>query len=332
MSFIPTLTQILGLSVVAGVNLYAAILVVGLGIRFEWIRGVPSELHILAHPAVLILAGALYLVEFLADKIPFVTPVWDAIHTLIRPLGAAGLAWGASAGADPLFQTMAGLAGGAIGLGTHSTKMGLRLMAHASPEPVSHSVISVAEDLGVVGLLILAYQYPWAAFFVVLGLLVLMAFLLPMVLRIIRFLLTGVADRLHSWFTGDPSAIPVETPRWLRDELQKKNRAEFSVYPAFARSVNGSARLRRGYLLCTQHDLAFLVKKLTGMRGSAAPQGAATRGSLERGVLFDVFSFEDENQRVRSVYLTKLWSKKLQREQPQRITSPAASPRHPVEV
>jgi hypothetical protein len=74
------------------------------------------------------------------------------------------------------------------------------------------------------------------------------------------------------------------------------------------------------------------VRKLSGMRGSAAPQGAATRGLLERGVLFDVFSFKDENQRVCSVYLTKLWSKKLQHEQPQRISSPAASAGHPVEV
>lgn len=173
MSAVATLSGILGLAVAAGVNLYLAVLTVGLSLRFGWLSGVPESLHILAHPVVLTVAGGLYLVEFVADKVPFVTPVWDTVHTVIRPVGAAFLALGAAAKLDPLMQALAVLAAGSIAFGTHSTKMGVRLTAHAVPEPVTHSVISVAEDVGVVALLALVYTHPWIAIPVILGLLLL---------------------------------------------------------------------------------------------------------------------------------------------------------------
>lgn len=89
---IEVLTRILGLSFVSGINLYVTVLVVGLGIRYDWVQGLPAELEVLAHPAVLIVAGILYTVEFLADKVPVVASMWDAIHTFIRPAGGALLA------------------------------------------------------------------------------------------------------------------------------------------------------------------------------------------------------------------------------------------------
>ena len=79
-----SLSGLLGLSFASGVNLYAAILVVGLGLRYEWLTGLPKELTPLAHPAVLIAAALLYTVEFFADKIPFVSAAWDTLHTFIR--------------------------------------------------------------------------------------------------------------------------------------------------------------------------------------------------------------------------------------------------------
>ena len=89
MNTIETLTRVLGLSLVSGINLYATILVVGLSIRYEWVMGLPPELHVLAHPAVLTVAGILYVVEFLADKVPVVASLWDLVHTFIRPAGGA---------------------------------------------------------------------------------------------------------------------------------------------------------------------------------------------------------------------------------------------------
>ncbi|MFN0167957.1 MAG: DUF4126 domain-containing protein [Bryobacteraceae bacterium] len=164
-----TLSAILGLAVAAGVNLYLAVLTIGLSLRLGWLSGVPGDLEILAHPVVLIAAGVLYVADFIADKVPFFTPIWDTIHTVIRPVGAAFLAMSAAARLDPVMQTVAVLAAGSIALGTHSTKMAVRLSAHAVPEPVTHSVISIAEDVGVVALLALAYTHPWVAIPVIAG-------------------------------------------------------------------------------------------------------------------------------------------------------------------
>ena len=88
-----TLSSILGLSFVSGINLYAAVLTVGLGIRFGWLLGLPQEMQVLANPLVLTLAAAMYLAEFVADKVPFFTPIWDGIHTFIRPLAQPFWPW-----------------------------------------------------------------------------------------------------------------------------------------------------------------------------------------------------------------------------------------------
>ncbi len=198
MGSLQTLAAILGISVVSGINLYATVLTIGLAIRYGWVTGLPPDLQVLAHPVVLIAAGAMYAVEFIADKAPFITPVWDVIHTVIRPLGASLLALGAAGNLDPKMQVLAVLAGGSIALGTHSTKMGVRLAAHATPEPVTHSLISLAEDVGVVGLLILAWQHPLIAIPVLLGLLALCTWLLMVVSRGLRSLLRSVFGRLRA--------------------------------------------------------------------------------------------------------------------------------------
>jgi hypothetical protein len=198
MGSLQTLAAILGISVVSGINLYATALTIGLAIRYGWVTGLPPDLQVLAHPVVLIAAGAMYAVEFIADKAPFITPVWDVIHTVIRPLGASLLALGAAGNLDPKVQVLAVLAGGSSALGTHSTKMGVRLAAHAIPEPVTHSLISLAEDVGVVGLLILAWQHPLIAIPVLLGLLALCTWLLTVVSRGLRSLLRSVFGRLRA--------------------------------------------------------------------------------------------------------------------------------------
>lgn len=189
-------SAVLGLAIGAGLNLYAAVLVTGLGIRYGWVRGLPGELEVLGHPVVLIAAGVMYLLEFLADKVPFVTPIWDGIHTFVRPVGGALLALGATAELDPVVRALAVIGAGTLALGTHTSKMGFRLLAHTAPEPATHSVISVAEDLGVAGLLVLAFAYPWVALPVfVLIILGILAFV-PVLVRVGRFLVAGLVGRV----------------------------------------------------------------------------------------------------------------------------------------
>ena len=197
MNSIQTLSSILGLSLTSGVNLYASVLMVGLGLRYGWIGGLPGELHVLANPIILTIAGVMYFLEFFADKIPFVSVAWDTIHTMIRPLGGAALALASAADMSAAAQVVAFLAGGSIALASHSTKLGYRLITHASPEPVSNSVFSIAEDFGVVGLVLLVYKHPLIAIVVVIVLLILMALLTRYAIRAVKAIFRRVRDAVR---------------------------------------------------------------------------------------------------------------------------------------
>jgi hypothetical protein len=206
MDSVTVIANVLGLAIGAGLNLYAAVLVTGLGIHYGWLTRLPAELNILGHPAVLAAAAVLYIAEFVADKVPFLTPFWDGVHTFIRPAGAALLAMGAAGGMDPLARTLAMLAAGTVALGAHSSKMGVRLVAHTTPEPATHAAISLAEDVSVVALLALVYQYPWVALPVLCALLAAMAVLLPFLWRVARFLVAGLRGPLRPSRPGAPGA------------------------------------------------------------------------------------------------------------------------------
>lgn len=183
----------LAIALASGVNLYATVLTLGLCIRFGWISGMPPELSVLGHPVILTIAGVMYAAEFVADKVPFFTPFWDAVHTFIRPLGAAVIAAQAGAHFDPLIRTAAVLLSGSVALAVHSTKMSGRLAAHAVPDPVTHSAISIGEDVGVVGLLVLAWSHPLVALPICLGLLLLVVFLLRILYRTLQ--------KIPAWFS-----------------------------------------------------------------------------------------------------------------------------------
>jgi hypothetical protein len=198
------IASVLGLAVASGLNLYAAVLCVGLAMKMGWLAGMPAELNILTNTWVLGVAGALYAVEFIADKVPFITPIWDAVHTFIRPLGGALLAVGAAGDMDPMLRTVAGLVGGTVALGTHSTKMGVRLAAHAVPEPITHSAISVAEDFSVIGILLLAYQYPLVAIGVLGAALLAMAIAIPLLYKALKAMWRALRTRLDE--TGGSEA------------------------------------------------------------------------------------------------------------------------------
>ncbi len=244
-----TLAAVLGLSTVSGINLYLTVLLVGAGQRYGWIHGLPPDLAILGHPLVLGVAGCLFLLEFVADKVPFVTPIWDGLHTFIRPVGGALLALGAAGELHPVAKVMAVLAGGTIALGTHGSKMGLRLLAHTTPEPASHSALSMVEDLGVIGLLALAYSHPAIALPVLAATLLAVAFLLPLLLRALTFVLRGFRGALRSLVgPGDRAEIP----DWVELKvLELTPETATDILPCFARRVKGVPRLGAAFLVHT---------------------------------------------------------------------------------
>ncbi len=163
MQAIATLGHALGFSLAAGVNLYATVAILGLVSRFGWVE-LPPQFAVFDSNLVIGLALALYLVEFVADKVPWVDSAWDAVHTVIRPVGGAFIAVAALGDASPTTEAIIGLLGGTVAAGAHLTKAGTRAAANTSPEPVSNWVLSLAEDGFVIGLGVLTLTFPVAAF------------------------------------------------------------------------------------------------------------------------------------------------------------------------
>jgi hypothetical protein len=185
MNPVETLSLALGAGFSSGLNLYATVATLGLLERYGVIH-LPSSLEILAHPWVLGLAAALYLLEFFADKVPYVDTIWDAVHTFIRPPAAALLGYAAAAAAPPQWRWGAALLAGGVALTSHGTKASARAAVNTSPEPFSNWVLSFGEDLLAVWLTWMATAHPVATTLIVASLLVLSAFLLFYLFRFLR--------------------------------------------------------------------------------------------------------------------------------------------------
>jgi hypothetical protein len=185
MNPVETLGLALGAGFSSGLNLYATVATLGLLQRFGVLH-LPPSLQVLSHPWVLGISIALYLLEFLADKIPYIDTFWDAIHTLIRPPAAALLAFAAAGAATPEWRWGAALLAGGVALTSHGTKASARAAVNASPEPFSNWILSFGEDLLAVWLTWMATVHPFATTVIVTALVALCAFLLYYLFRFAR--------------------------------------------------------------------------------------------------------------------------------------------------
>jgi hypothetical protein len=260
----------LGLSSLAGINLYLTVFVTGLSIQQHWIDVSQTypELAVLSHPAVIIISGLLYVLQFFADKIPWVDSLWDAIHTFIRPIGGAYLAVGALGHQDPTVDVIAALVAGAAALTTHVTKAGTRLVANHSPEPFSNIALSVGEDVVVVGGLFLIKHDPVLAFIVFCSVLLVIAWVGPKIARAARVQLWLIWKKLSS-----PSSDKLETdlgktiPRELDIAFFSVNLERDPIawaVPCISTSARGLSGNLSGYLVSTVRPgpkLAFVAKR-----------------------------------------------------------------------
>jgi hypothetical protein len=176
-----TLVQGIGLAYAAGLNLYAAVAVTGLAVRFGWVQNIPSTIEPLGSIWIIGLAMGLYLIEFIATLIPGVASAWETLHSLIRPPAAAVLAAATAWHADPVVVLVAALLGGGIAITTHTTKLGLRYAIDASPEPFTNGVSNMTELSLVAAVAIGIWQHP----FLTLGLAIAVLFLLIVAVRTI---------------------------------------------------------------------------------------------------------------------------------------------------
>ena len=145
MDVFATLGRTLGFAFAAGINLYATVAILGLASRYGWVA-LPPQYQVFDNNWIIGTAIALYVIEFFADKIPWVDSAWDAVHTVIRPVGGALIAVATLGEASPATKTVIGLVGAAVAAGSHFSKAGTRVMANASPEPFSNWILSLGED------------------------------------------------------------------------------------------------------------------------------------------------------------------------------------------
>lgn len=183
----------MGVAWASGINLYAAILVLGL-LGSSGNMVLPAELQILTNPLVLFAAGAMYLVEFVADKVPGVDNSWDILHTFIRIPAGAALAVGAVGEVDPVVSLAVAILGGGLAAGTHATKAGSRVLINTSPEPFSNGLASLGEDLLVVAGLWTALHYPLIFIVLLLLFILLMVWLLPKIWRGVKLVFTALSS------------------------------------------------------------------------------------------------------------------------------------------
>jgi len=182
---IATLGRTLGFSFAAGVNLYATVALIGLAQRYRWVQ-LPPQFAVFEHDLVIGAALVMYVIEFFADKVPYVDTVWDIVHTAIRPLGGALIAVSSLGDASAPVAGLAALLGGTVAAGSHLTKTGTRAAANTSPEPFSNWILSIVEDLLAVGLGYLALRHPVMALGVTIVLLIAIAFFAAVTVRLVR--------------------------------------------------------------------------------------------------------------------------------------------------
>jgi Domain of unknown function (DUF4126) len=154
--------QLIPLAFASGLNIYATVAVLGLCEHFHLVD-LPPQFRAFDHPAIIGIALVMYLVEFVADKIPWFDSVWDAVHTVVRPIGGAVVAVNAMGHASPVMTALAAILGGSIAMTTHVTKAGTRAAVNTSPEPFSNWALSLSEDAVAIGLSYFALQHPYAA-------------------------------------------------------------------------------------------------------------------------------------------------------------------------
>lgn len=203
-----TLALTLGASWASGINLYAAVLVLGI-LGATGNLDLPAGLEILSDPLVMLAAGAMYLVEFVADKVPGVDTAWDGLHTFVRIPAGALMAAGAVGDIGPAGDLAVALMGGGVAAAAHAAKAGTRVLINTSPEPFTNWTASVAEDLGVLGGLLLAIKHP-AVFLVALALFfILLIWLLPKLWRGIKRVFGAIGRFFGAKAVDGPVSDPV---------------------------------------------------------------------------------------------------------------------------
>lgn len=196
MGTLEALSLAMGTAWTSGINLYATVAALGIAGQLEMIQ-LPEKLQVLMHPAVIAIACTMYVIEFFADKIPYVDNGWDVLQTFIRVPAGAILAARSLGPMNPALELVALLAGGTVALAAHGTKATTRLAINVSPEPVSNWIASVSEDVTVLGSIWMIFNHPLIMLLFLLGFFALAVWLIPKIFRFAKRGFQALRDRLR---------------------------------------------------------------------------------------------------------------------------------------
>jgi len=213
MEVVSIIAATMGVAWASGINLYAAIVMLGLMGNMGQID-LPPGLEILENPGIIVAAGFMYCVEFFADKVPGVDTGWDALHSFIRIPAGALLAAGAISPLGPEAEFMGLLLGGTLSAGSHFTKAGSRVLINTSPEPFSNWTASIGEDLLVIAGLWTALNHPVLFIVLLVVFIALVIWLAPKIWRGVR----KVFAKIRSWFAGSSGEKPAGDGRAAEQE------------------------------------------------------------------------------------------------------------------
>jgi hypothetical protein len=295
MEVLQTLSVALGLAALSGYSLYLTVFTTGLAIHFGWVHLASqfSSLSVLGDPAVLIVSGILFTLEFFADKIPWVDSIWDAAHTVIRPIGGAFLATRALGQTSPAFEVLVALLGGAMSFASHSLKASTRLVVNTSPEPFSNIAISTGENAFVFGAVALLWHYPVAVFLFLCLVFGLTFYFLPKIWRSISIHLWFISRKLNQLSGPEKiDQLPAKLPSRY-EALFKRMTGSPATFAWAVPCVSGKGKFlepnRFGYLVASHEDPAkvwFISKTIIG-HASKMLEIQQFKVSLERRLLFE---------------------------------------------
>src|SRR5215469_4998777 len=260
----------LGLAALAGINLYLTVFATGLAIHFHWITLAAQyqSLEVLGNPWIISIAGVLYFLEFFADKVPWVDSMWDAVHTVIRPIGGALLAIQVLGHPGPAFTVIVALLAGGTSLIAHTAKAATRLASNTSPEPFSNIALSVGEDAAVLGGLALVHFNPLLALIIFLIGIGAFFYFAPRILRAIKAKIWFAWKKLNGPADRDvPVQLPITLPLRLASAFNHENVLGETIAWT-ARCISGRSRRipanLSGALVATREEprkLIFVTSK-----------------------------------------------------------------------
>jgi hypothetical protein len=234
----------LGLACLAGINLYLTVFATGLAIHFHWIALAPpyQSLEVLGNPWIVTIAGILYFLEFFADKIPWIDSAWDAVHTVIRPIGGALLAIQVLGHPSPALTVIVALLAGGTSLVAHTAKAATRLATNTSPEPFSNIGLSLGEDAAVLGGLALVHFNPLLALLILALGIAAFFYFAPRILRAMKAKIWLAWKKLNGPADRDiPAKLPVTLPARLDPVFSRQNLLSETIAWA-ASCVSGRGR------------------------------------------------------------------------------------------